>query len=266
MRIAIAQINSGSDVGGNLAKVAEYVERAAQAGAGTVVFPEATMLAFGSDLAAGVRSHAESWRTELQWLASDHGITVVAGEFGAGGEGRVRNLLAVYTDRGERHEYAKIHLYDAFGYRESRSVEPGERPVTVNLDGTGAGLAVCYDIRFPKLFAELSRAGAGVVLLGASWGAGEGKAEQWETLARARALDSNSYVVAVDQADPEVSGARVDPSAPTGVGRSVVADPFGRVLARLGGEEELRVVDLDLEVVDRAKESIPVLENARLGY
>ncbi|MCP3426735.1 carbon-nitrogen hydrolase family protein [Rothia sp. AR01] len=266
MKVAIAQINSGSDVERNLAKVAGYVERAAQAGAGTVVFPEATMLAFGSDLAAGVERHAESWRTELQWLASEHGITVVAGEFGLGSEGRVRNLLAVYTDRGERHEYVKIHLYDAFGYQESDSVEPGERPAVVNLDGVGAGLATCYDIRFPKLFAELSRGGAQVVLLGASWGAGEGKAEQWETLARARALDSNSYVVAVDQADPEVSGVEVAPDAPTGVGRSVVADPFGKVVARLGGEEELRVVDLDLDVVERAKRAIPVLENARLGY
>ena len=128
------------------------------------------------------------------------------------------------------------------------------------------GLALCYDVRFPKLFAELSRAGAEVIVCAASWGAGEGKVRQWEILTRARALDSNTIVLAVGQADPAVTGAAVPEGAPTGVGHSVVADPFGEALAQLDGGEHLEIVDLDLDVVPRARQALPVLENARLGY
>lgn len=266
MKVAIAQINSSQVVSENLAKVQDCVRRAAEEGADLVVFPEATMTAFGSDLTAAAAEHAESWKTEMQWLAAEQEISLITGEFETADDGKVRNILAVYTPSGERLDYAKIHLYDAFGFTESDTVVAGKEPLVVNIGGVSVGMALCYDIRFPKLFAEMSRRGAQVCVVAASWGAGEGKVEQWETLARARALDSNTIVVAVDQADPEVSGVRVRPKAPTGVGHSIVSDPFGHVTEALGEAEELRVVDLDLDVVERAEKSIPVLENAKLGY
>lgn len=266
MKVAIAQINSSQVVAENLAKVQQYVERSADIGADLVVFPEATMTAFGSDLAAAAAEHSEHWKTEMQWLAAERDITVVVGEFAPAPEGKVRNILAVYTPSGERLDYAKMHLYDAFGFTESETVEPGRDLVVVNIAGVNVGLSLCYDVRFPKLFAELSRQGADVCLVSASWAGGEGKVEQWETLARARALDSNTFVVAVDQSDPAVSGVPVKEGAPTGVGHSLVSDPFGHVVQALGEDEELRVVDIDLEVVRTAEKSIPVLENAKLGY
>lgn len=266
LTLALAQFNATADVARNLETVREQAGRAAAAGADAVVFPEATMAAFGSDLRAAAEQWAEQWMTEVLWLAMDLGITVVVGEFVPAPENKVRNLLAVYTPESERYEYAKIHLYDAFGFHESATVAEGREPVVLNLGPHKVGLALCYDIRFPKLFAELSRRGAEAVLVAASWAPGEGKAEQWELLARARALDSNTVVVAVDQADPEVSGVPVPADSPTGVGHSLVADPFGRVLARLDGAERLEIVKLDLDVVEEARNALPVLENARLGY
>ncbi|MBK0419579.1 hydrolase [Leucobacter sp. CSA1] len=266
MKLALAQICTTGDVDGNLAKVRERTAEAAALGAEAVVFPEATMVAFGNDLAAAAAEHLERWQAELRDLARRSGIAILAGEFEATEGGKVRNLLAVYTADGERREYAKIHLYDAFGFRESTGVEPGAEPLVIEIGGRPVGLAICYDVRFPKLFAEHSRAGAEVMIVSASWGAGEGKAEQWRILARARALDSNAYVVAVDQADPEAAGVDAVPGAPTGVGGSLVADPFGAVVAELGREEGLEIVDLDLAVVERAKEALPVLQNAKLGY
>jgi deaminated glutathione amidase len=120
------------------------------------------------------------------------------------------------------------------------------------------GLTTCYDLRFPELFTTLADRGAQVIVVSASWAAGPGKLDQWTLLARARALDSTSYVVAAGQADP---GEPLASSAPTGVGGSVVVSPFGMVAASAGGEPELLATDLDLEQVTKARETIAVLRN-----
>jgi predicted amidohydrolase len=265
MKFALAQINSTTTVADNLEKVRTYAREAAESGARFIVFPEATMSAFGSGLRSTAEEYAETWKTAMGELAAELDITVIVGEFAAT-EGKVANLLAVYTPSGERRDYAKIHLYDAFGFKESDTVEAGEEPAVITIDGEDIGLALCYDIRFPKLFAELSRRGARLAIVAASWGAGPGKVEQWEILARARALDSNMFVAALGQADPEVSGVDVPKKGPTGVGHSLVSDPFGHVLTTLDGAEHLEIVDLDLAGADKAAEAVPVLANAKLGY
>jgi predicted amidohydrolase len=103
-----------------------------------------------------------------------------------------------------------------------------------------------------------------VVALPASWGAGPGKRDQWELLVRARALDCTSWVVACGQADPAASGITGSPKAPTGIGYSLVADPYGRIAAQLDAAPDLLVVDVDPAVVDAARQTIPVLANRRL--
>lgn len=265
MKLALAQINTTVDIAGNLEKVGEYARRAGAEGVSCVVFPEATMTAFGPGLREGIVVHTDSWRRRLSELAVETATTIIVGEFEAT-ESKIVNLLAAYSPSGERSAYAKIHLYDAFGFKESDTVEPGTDPVLVDIGGEPVGLTICYDIRFPKLYAEVSRAGARLAVVSASWGAGPGKVEQWQTLARARALDSNMTIVALGQADPQVTGVAVPPKGPTGVGHSLVVDPFGRVLASLDGSETLEIVDVDLAVADAAAEAIPVLANARLGY
>jgi predicted amidohydrolase len=126
------------------------------------------------------------------------------------------------------------------------------------VDGVGVGLSTCYDIRFPELYTELARRGAQLITVSASWGSGPGKLEQWTLLARARALDSTSYVAAAGQADP---GGAVSSGAPTGVGGSLVASPFGEVVTAAGAEPELLVADIDLDKVAVAREKIAVLRN-----
>ena len=108
------------------------------------------------------------------------------------------------------------------------------------------GLTVCYDIRFPALYTELARRGAQVIAVCASWGSGPGKLDQWTLLARARALDSMSYVAAAGQADPgdwHGSGS----GAPTGVGGSLVASPLGEVVASAGSQTATVVADIDVD-------------------
>lgn len=264
MRIALAQINSGPSMQENIAKVSDYVRESAHKDADLVVFPEATMCAFGNDLFEAA-AESQTWRTALSQLAQEHDITIIAGEFEQAGK-RVRNLAGIYSPDGSREDYAKIHLFDAFGFSESETVEPGNDLVTAKIGNVTVGLAICYDIRFPKLFAELSRAGAQVILVPTSWGKGPAKEEQWKVLSRARALDSNTFVVAVDQADPATLNKDINTDAPRGIGYSTVTDPFGHTLIELGTGEDLKVITLDLEQVEKARRALPVLETAKLGY
>jgi predicted amidohydrolase len=175
------------------------------------------------------------------------------------GEGnRVTNTTLV-TGAGLHLGYNKIHLFDAFGFRESDTVTPGDKPVTFDVDGVTIGLATCYDVRFPELFRALADT-APVILLGASWGAGPGKADQWDLLVRARALDSTSWILACGQADPNANYG----SAPTGIGRSAVIDPLGSVRERLDGAPGTILSDVDVPLVQEARAMLPVLANRRL--
>ena len=197
----MAQISSGTDPAENLELVAAATERAAAGGAELVVFPEATMCRFGVSLGPIAQPLDGPWADGVAEIAARNGVGVVAGMFTPDGD-RVKNTLLAVTPDGERAGYDKIHLYDAFGFAESRTVAPGAEPVIITVAGCRVGLATCYDIRFPRLFTTLARAGADLIVVPASWGAGPGKVHQWQTMATARALDSTAFVAAVGQAEP----------------------------------------------------------------
>jgi predicted amidohydrolase len=262
MRLAVAQIISSADPEANLELIREYATEAKAAGAELVVFPEAAMRAFGHSLRDIAEPLDGPWAENVRTLASELGIAIVAGMFTPGTDGRVRNTLLV-TGPGVDTSYDKVHLFDAFGFQESRTVDAGTDPVTFEVNGTVFGLATCYDVRFPALFTANARAGAQVNIVCASWGAGEGKAEQWDLLVRARALDSTSFVVACGQGDPETVGAGPSGAAPTGIGHSAVITPLGSAVVALGGKPELAVVDIDPSAADEVRAKLPVLANAR---
>lgn len=260
MRIALAQLQAGTDPSANLDLVDEHTGRAAAAGARLVLFPEATMCRFGVPLAPVAEPVDGQWASAVRDVAARHGVVVVAGMFCPSGDGRVTNTLIATGPDVDAH-YHKIHLYDAFGFTESRTVAPGSDPVVITVDGVGVGLTTCYDIRFPELYVELAQRGAQLITVHASWGSGPGKLDQWTLLARARALDTTSVVAAVDQAYP---GDDIAAAGPTGIGGSLVASPTGEVLAQAGAEPDLLIADLDLDAVDAARDSIAVLRNRAL--
>ncbi|MBY8847839.1 carbon-nitrogen hydrolase family protein [Saccharothrix longispora] len=259
MRVALCQISSSTDPAANLDLVREGTARAAADGARVVVFPEAAMCRFGVPLGPVAEPLDGPWATAVRDVAREHGVVVVAGMFTPAPGGRVANTLLV-TGGGHHVGYDKIHLFDAFGFTESRTVAPGSSVVAVEVDGVVLGLATCYDVRFPELFRALADRGASVVLVCASWGAGPGKREQWELLVRARALDCTSWVLACGQADPATDHG----GAPTGVGFSTAASPLGAVVGQLAGEPGTLLVDVDAESVEVARRTLPVLANRRL--
>jgi predicted amidohydrolase len=257
MRIALAQLRSSTAPAANLDLVAEHTARAADAGADLVLFPEATMCRFGVPLAPVAQPLDGPWARSVRDIAARSGVVVVAGMFCPTDDGRVTNTLLATGPSVNAH-YHKIHLYDAFGFTESRTVAPGFEPVVIDVGGVGVGLSTCYDIRFPELHTELARRGAQVLTVHASWASGPHKLAQWTLLSQARALDTTSVVAAVDQAYPGDELAKV---GPTGVGGSLVSSPTGAVIAQAGAAPELLVVDVDLDSVQQARRSIAVLSN-----
>ena len=261
MRIALAQILSGTDPSANLELVEDYTRRAADEGASLVLFPEATMCRFGVKLASVAEPLDGPWADGVRRIAASAGVTVVAGMFVPADDGRVTNTLIASGPNVDAH-YDKIYLYDAFGFTESRTVAPGHEPVVISVDGVGVGLSLCYDIRFPELYVELARRGAHLITVHASWGSGPGKLDQWTLLARARALDTASFVAAVGQAYP---GDEIAAVGPTGVGGSVVASPLGEVVVAAGTDPDLLVTDVDTDAVEPVRDTIAVLRN-RSGF
>ncbi|KIS28775.1 hydrolase [Arthrobacter sp. SPG23] len=274
MRVALAQVVTGRDISGNLDIVEKFARKAKEGGAELVVFPEATMRAFGNSLIDIAEPLDGPWATRLRSIARKRDIVIVAGMFTPGESGdaagsdsgnrgrKVRNTLLA-TGPGVDASYDKIHLFDAFGFAESDTVDAGTRPVTFELGGISFGLATCYDIRFPALFTANADLGAEANIVCASWGAGPGKVDQWRLLARARAVDTTTYVLACGQADPATEGVETKGSAPTGVGHSAVVSPLGEVLDELDAGTGLLFADLDPAVVKEARTKLPVLANRR---
>lgn len=260
MRIAAVQIRSSSDTVDNLAKVEHWARKAAETGADLLVFPEATMKAFGTGRLDTCAEPIDGpFATRVRELAESLGLIIVLGMFSPAdewqGKRRIYNT-ALITGPGIHRGYRKIHTYDAFGFKESDTVKPGEETVTFECGDVTVGVAVCFDVRFPEQFKELAMDGAQVIVLPASWSGGPGKTEQWQLLTAARALDSTSYVVACDQAAPDGE----DPGgAPVGVGHSAIIGPTGVPIVTARTAEEIIYADVDVAHVAEVRASIPVL-------
>ncbi|MCW2904105.1 MAG: Nitrilase/cyanide hydratase and apolipoprotein N-acyltransferase [Streptosporangiaceae bacterium] len=259
MRVAMCQIPVGDDPKDNLERIREALAETADAD--LAVFPEAAQVRFGNDLAAVAEPLDGVFVAELRKAAREHRTAVIAGVFEPSADGRVYNTaVAIDADGSLAGSYRKIHLFDAFRFRESATVAPGDEPVVVELAGAKIGLVTCYDIRFPELARALVDRGAEVLVIIAAWAQGVYKEEHWTTLAKARAIENTTWVAAVDRApdltDPPRGGR-------TGVGRSLLIDPMGVVHADLGPDPAVRVLDLDLAAAAEVRATIPSLSHRR---
>lgn len=266
MKIALLQIASGGDKMSNLAMITPLIRDAAAKGATLIVLPEGASQAFEQ---GRLDTQAEDldgpFATALRRLAGELGVTVVAGMFRPADKSTVdgKELNRVYntaliTGDGVHKGYDKIHTYDAFSYKESDTVRPGDELVTFVHEGVTVGVATCFDIRFPEQFQQLAERGARVIVVPTSWADGDGKVEQWRVLTAARALDTGVFIAAAGQARPDYETKAGEPSGPTGAGHSVVVGPTGRRLAEAGYGPETLVVDIDPEDTAEAQRQLPL--------
>ena len=261
MRVALCQIPVSSRPSANLERVRAAVLSAADQGADLAVFPEATQVRFGSDLRAAAEPLDGPFCAGLAGAARDTGVALVAGVFEPAPDGRVYNTAVAFDGRGEQvASYRKLHLFDAFGHRESQQVAPGSAPVLCTLAGVRTGLEICYDVRFGELSRALAVAGASLLVLPAAWAAGLFKEDHWVTLIRARAIENTVWVAAAGQVpDPDEPPTR----AATGIGRSMLVDPLGVVRADLGAAPGLVVAEVDTGLIETVRATVPSLANRR---
>ena len=198
----------------------------------------------------------------LQWakrIARELGIDLVAGSFSEKtGEQRGANTsVHIGPDGEDRAVYRKIHMFDVeVGgqvYRESETEEPGDATVTTEVEGWKLGLTVCYDLRFPELYRVLALEGAELVTVPAAFTLFTGK-DHWELLLRARAVENQCYVVAANQWGTFADGKAA-------YGRSLIADPWGVVLAEAPDEDCVISAELDRGRMEDIRRRLPSLAN-----
>lgn len=254
--IAVAQFAPTADTVANLRTIADLTARAAARGAKVVLFPEYASY-FVDPFDPSLAAHAEDldgpFAQTLREIARRHGVVVVAGLVERGEGERVRNAVIAVDAEGLRAVSRKLHLYDAFGQRESDWVEPGEitDPQTFEVGGLRFALMTCYDLRFPEVARRLADAGAHVVLVAAEWVRGPLKEHHWRTLLHARAIENTLYVAGADHPPP------------VGVGASVVVDPQGVEIAGIGTGTDVAIAFADAGSVERVRRVNPALSLRR---
>jgi predicted amidohydrolase len=258
--IAVAQFAPGDDTADNLERMSRLAGDAANRGALLVVFPEYSSY-FTPTMDASWAEHAQGLHgpfvRALAELATELGIHVVAGLVERiQGETRVANTLVALDPNGELVAYYRtVHLYDAFGQRESEWIVPGpvEAPQTFVFGGFTVGLQTCYDLRFPEVTRQLVDAGADLVLVPSEWVRGPLKEAHWRTLATARAIENTVYLAAADHAPP------------IGVGNSLIVDPMGVEVAGLGEEVGTAVAWITPARVSEVRRINPALQLRRFA-
>ena len=257
--IGVAQFAPTADTAVNLESIAQLVATASDRGARVVVLPEYSSYfvdPFDESLAANAQELDGPFVQALTRLAAQHDLTIVAGLLERASDGeRVRNTAVAVDATGLIAHYRKLHLYDAFGQRESDWVEAGEpaEPQTFELGGLRFGLMTCYDLRFPEVGRLLVDAGADVFLVPAEWVRGPLKEHHWRTLLHARAIENTVFVAAADHPPP------------LGVGNSLVVDPQGVELAAVGTSTDVAVAHLDVGAIERVRRVNPALTLRRFG-
>ncbi len=261
--VAVAQFAPGADKAQNLAVIRRLATSAVERGARLVVFPEYSSF-FVAELGQQSVDAAEpidgAFVSALCAFAADLGAHLVAGlvERAEEGErhGRFSNtIVAVDASGALVAEYRKLHLYDAFGQRESDWVVPGAitEPETFPVHGFTVGMQTCYDLRFPEVSRRLVDAGADLVLVPSEWVRGPLKEAHWRTLVTARAIENTAYFAAADQAPP------------VGVGNSMIVDPLGVELATIGEETDVALAWIAQERIAQVRAVNPALSLRRFG-
>lgn len=266
MRVAVLQMNSGTLPGPNLDQLEQLARDAASQGATYLLSPEVSVVF--AENREGLKAVAGPWEdnpaiVRVAALARDLGVHLHLGSLAVAlPDGRFANRSVLFGPDGAiKATYDKIHLFDATlpglrNYRESETYAGGDEAVTADIGPMRLGFTICYDVRFPALHRALAEAGAQVLAVPAAFTVPTGEAH-WEVLLRARAIETGCYVIAAAQAGHHENGRAT-------YGNSMVIDPWGRVLVRLGGDGSgVGIADIDPAAVAEARGKVPALANAR---
>ncbi|OIQ24862.1 carbon-nitrogen hydrolase family protein [uncultured Vibrio sp.] len=264
-RVGIVQMTSSPDPLDNIAYIRREVSNLASQGATWVVTPENALI-FGSR--KDYHQHAEPLsigpiQTELCHIARESQVWLVVGSLPIRTEeGEVSTTSLVINSGGDIvSHYDKLHMFDVDvqdshqRYRESETFSAGRDIVVAETPFGKLGLSICYDVRFPHLYSELVKRGAQILIVPAAFTAVTGKAH-WETLLRSRAIETQSWVVAVNQVGRHPCGRET-------WGHSMIVSPWGEVVLDLEDNQSSGIADIDLHQVEEIRKTMPVASHTR---
>lgn len=265
-RAGLVQMCTGRDVARNLADLSNLVRDAAVQGAQYVQTPEVSILMEMERARLFAETKPEEGNPALAQcrdLARDLGIWLHLGSMGILVKpDKIANRSFLFAPDGRiAARYDKIHMFDVElpggeTYRESRNFQPGAEAVLVELPWGSLGMTVCYDMRFPQLYRALAKAGAKFLAVPAAFTVPTGQAH-WHALLRARAIESQCFVLAAAQAGTHENGRKT-------YGHSIIVSPWGEVLAEADGvQPSVIVADIQLSALDEARQRVPSLQHDR---
>ena len=269
MKIAVIQMRSGVDINANLDAAENLIRTAAGEGASFIATPEMTHILQRSPkrlFAAITDENNDRGVKRFGALAKELGIDLLIGSLAIKtgavktGENRAANRSFLFSKDGEvKARYDKIHLFDVAvsreeTWKESNVYDRGDKAVMAEVDGAVLGLSVCYDLRFPALYRHYGQAGADILCVPAAFTKPTGKAH-WETLLRARAIETGSFVIAPAQGGAHEDGRKT-------YGHSMIIGPWGDIRAQLDGDDPGFIcAEIDVEDVQIVRRKIPAWQH-----
>ena len=267
---ACVQVNAGTEIGPNLAIAADLARRAREDGATLIALPEnvaALRLGRRAILECAFAEADHPALAAFRDLARELDAFLLVGTLAVrlpgdaeGNEQAAARSFLIDPSGDIAARYDKMHMFDVDlpggeSYRESATYRPGQRPVVAAAPWGRLGMTVCYDVRFPQLYRALAKAGADIVSVPAAFTRQTGQAH-WQTLLRARAIETGCFVIAPAQTGTHDRGRET-------YGHSLIVDPWGVVLADGGEDVGIITATLDLDRVTDARHAIPALQHDR---
>ncbi len=261
--VAAIQLCSNEDKDRNLKLVDEYINNAVKDDARVVVLPEMFNCCGHTKVMVEKAENIPGRTIDfLSDKARTHRIYIVCGSvFEKVGNSMVHNTSVIVGPSGKiLAKYSKIHLFDVdiqdkIRYKESENVVAGHKIVTSNIENVEVGLSICYDLRFCELFRSLALKGAKVVFIPSAFTSTTGE-YHWEPLIKARAIENQIFMVAANQIG-------TSPNNITCYGKSMIVDPWGRVLAKAKDNENVITAMIDLDLLKEVRTEIPLFEHRR---
>ena len=259
MKAGIIQFKASPNKNENLIKIISYITKAASKNATLCAFPEFMMFYTDSSqtpkqLANLAETIDGNFISMIAKTAKENHIQVVGSFYEKSRKkDRVYDTSFIINTSGKIiSTYRKIHLYDALGFRESDKMMPGSKiakPVKTSLGKTG--MMICYDLRFPEMSRSLAIAGSEILIAPSAWVKGNMKEEHWITINKTRAIENGCYVIAPDQVGNIYCG------------RSLVVDPYGKIILDMKKKQGIDFVNIDLDKVKQTRKILPLLKNRR---
>jgi len=264
-KVACVQINSSSVVKDNIKVIDKYIREAAEEGAEIIFTPE-NSCHMVSDIESKVdacpRQEDHPAVSHYIELSKELNVYIYIGSLGIKlDSGKLANRSFLFSPDGEIvNIYDKIHLFEVKldtgeTHKESKHYEGGDRAVVAKTSLANLGMTICYDVRFPHLYRDLAKAGAEIMVVPAAFTVPTGKAH-WETLLRARAIETGSFVIAVGQTGEHDGGRKT-------YGHSMVINPWGEVVIDAGIDVGIIYADIDLNEIDKTRKSLASLQHDR---